>query len=381
MNPLLVTLSKMDTPRKIALFRVELLSAGDTGLAGRFFDWLQQAWNEFSSSKILKCELLLQILQIYLQLARLDQALAEELAFEGAHTILIKIMNLDNADEDDPTMCLLQEAACEIATRSTTFPIRVRRVSLSRNELIARLPLVFEYETNNTSNDCCKILIHQVVDRQSAQKDVGFVLWPAAVVLSQWLTRNASVLDGTVLELGAGCGLVGLVAGRLIQAKGNNSRVLLTDFNRVVLDNLSLNIRLNDLQDCCESVGLDFYMKSIDGTGWVDLDGTTRTQVDVVLAADMICQPSDAASAANCIFDCLVPGGSAFIVLGDSTHRFGVEFFRDACCEAGLEISEEIAIASGDLLQYGSVTDLEKTSGYVDGLALKMFKLKKPTGR
>ena len=60
----------------------------------------------------------------------------------------------------------------------------------------------------------------------------GFVMWPSAVMLSRWLARNPSIVlggrgggaaeasaaaEGDILELGAGCGLVGLTAAALLR--------------------------------------------------------------------------------------------------------------------------------------------------------------------
>jgi predicted nicotinamide N-methyase len=41
--------------------------------------------------------------------------------------------------------------------------------------------------------------------------------WPSAVVLSSWLLANPEILyNRQILELGAGCGLTGLVASRIV---------------------------------------------------------------------------------------------------------------------------------------------------------------------
>ena len=42
-------------------------------------------------------------------------------------------------------------------------------------------------------------------------------MWPSAVVLSSWLLENPHVLyNKDIIELGAGCGLTGLVASRIV---------------------------------------------------------------------------------------------------------------------------------------------------------------------
>lgn len=185
-------------------------------------------------------------------------------------------------------------------------------------------------------------------------------MWPSAVVLSRWLASNPTFVTGKrCLELGAGCGLVGLAAARLQQkhviiSGGNRSEnneceqqspcgcVILTDFNKSVLENLKRNVDLNDVAEQCQVSGLDFYEQkgsmSDDKTTttWRDIDGVQHEQVDVVLAADMICQPDDAYASARTIHDCLRIGGRAVVVCADASHRFGVDHFEDACRQVGL---------------------------------------------
>ena len=89
------------------------------------------------------------------------------------------------------------------------------------------IPLSFTINSRCRVANAVKILINQVTDRQSAQKDVGYVMWPSAVVLSRWLVSNPTELRGkTVLELGAGCGLTGLVAAKIMHSYTNQSETM-----------------------------------------------------------------------------------------------------------------------------------------------------------
>lgn len=71
----------------------------------------------------------------------------------------------------------------------------------------------------------------------------GQILWPAASLLSQYIAANPSVLNlvSCALELGAGLGLVGLLAAQ-------RCPVVLTDHNDVVLRVLGKNAELNQAQ-------------------------------------------------------------------------------------------------------------------------------------
>ena len=217
------------------------------------------------------------------------------------------------------------------------------------------------------------------------------VMWPSAVVLSTWLLSNSKFICGKkVLELGSGCGLVGLVAAETAwgNKEGDNElsfHVTMTDFNETVLRNIDRNIRLNDFSGVAEANKLDFYDQSGNNKtgGWLDGAGTCHRPVDVVVAADVICKPEDAIAVANTIHDALKPGGKAAIVSADAKHRFGVDKFEAECHRLGLSIiSTDVAdINNGDLLSscYGSgnLSGIESTSGYVTGMSLTMFQIEK----
>jgi predicted nicotinamide N-methyase len=214
-------------------------------------------------------------------------------------------------------------------------------------------------------------------------------MWPSAVALSRWLMTNPSAVCGKrVLEIGAGCGLTGLVAARLQkqwdadssnvldQQQQQRQGVIISDFNTTVLQNLQHNVVLNSVDDICNVVGLDFYQQSGTASSWKGMDGAARDQVDVVLAADMICQLSDAVGAANTVHDALLPGGTGIVVCADAAHRFGVDRFHAECQRVGLETSVQDLgeLNKGKLLSMG----FEQTAGYVEGMRLLLFLLKKP---
>lgn len=340
------------------------------------------------------------VLSLHLSVGKSDPTLAEEMAREGSHLTLLRLASFDLCvlgdtftEEDEDAVVVLQDLACEIGSLGGgAFPIKYSPFSIG--ELSSRLPLHFtikpldveKEEKENCSDQ--SILINQVTKRQSAQEDVGFVMWPSAVILSAWVVSNPHLLSGkTVLELGAGCGLVGLVAAGVKKADVENGRrttecaaseVLLTDFNRVVLRNLEQNIRLNSLAEFARTEMLDFYAQrgSDDAGGWLDGSGEKREPVDLVLAADVICKPEDAVAAANTIFDCLKPGGDAYTVSADAMHRFGVERFESECSRLGMNVyaTDVEELCDGQLLNRRS---LEQTSGFVDGMTLTMFHITK----
>ncbi|KAG1370937.1 putative protein N-lysine methyltransferase METTL21A [Cocos nucifera] len=66
------------------------------------------------------------------------------------------------------------------------------------------------------------------------------LVWPGAVLLNDYLTKNAEILEGhSVIELGSGVGITGILCGRFCQ------KVVLTDHNEEVLEIMKKNIELH----------------------------------------------------------------------------------------------------------------------------------------
>lgn len=217
-------------------------------------------------------------------------------------------------------------------------------------------------------------------------------MWPSSVVLARWLVSQdpSLIRNKRVLELGAGCGLVGLVAAGIMGSTSNQDvedevgSVVLTDFNPIVLENIRRNIALNpSLQHQKRQIAsvatLDFYQQTGDSDGWwIDGEDQFQPAVDIILAADIICQPSDAVAAANSIHDALKPGGCAYVVCADAEHRFGVNVLERECLRVGCSVTtQRVAdMYQGRLLD--CETMLHLTAGYVDGMKLTMFEIRKP---
>ena len=94
-------------------------------------------------------------------------------------------------------------------------------------------------------------------------------MWPSAIILSRWLISNPNVIkDKNVLELGAGCGLVGIVAARILSQKSSrrieddSQQVIITDVNELVIENIQQNINLNDVSSIACVAKLDFYVQT-----------------------------------------------------------------------------------------------------------------------
>ncbi|CAN0062921.1 unnamed protein product, partial [Sphacelaria rigidula] len=176
-------------------------------------------------------------------------------------------VDLDDGEEDE-----VQAAAAEVAARVVSsgcaFPMRSAFPGDTSDLMSGRYPLEYDFiipggdrfstldsfETtgaitteafppsnlNVSEGRPVSILVRPVKERQHSQFDVGFQMWPAAVILSRWLCAHPGVLRGrSVLEVGAGLGLCGITAAHLA------STVTLSDFNPKVLRALEANVALN----------------------------------------------------------------------------------------------------------------------------------------
>ena len=381
----------------------------------------------------------------------------------------------DLLEEDSDALVDVQDLVYEIKSLSTSMlssSSSSQSMPFTDDELRTRLPLVYRLTSAHTrannadcgmqlhhnqyhetqtpqqllaagactcgftlnDNSATIIYIDQVRKRQSAQVDVGFVMWPSAIALSRWLVSNSHILTETakkgeiyqkapscttILELGAGCGLVGITAARIIkemsqkkvneegkgelreesgQQQRTQSVVIITDVNDLVLENISRNIDLNDVASLASVSKLDFYaqtgcsylgkwissvrIQNTMNTGLADAssasmenDDVVRDPVDVILAADIICQPEDAVAASKTIYDALRPGGKAYVVCANAEHRFGVEIFESECEQRGLAVAtaDVAEMYDGELLSM----DMETAAGFIDSMRLTFFEITK----
>jgi hypothetical protein len=111
--------------------------------------------------------------------------------------------------------------------------------------------------------------------------------------------------------------------------KYDTGHQVITDVNNTVLENIARNIILNNDVDSVSSVAkLDFHQQTGDNHDgkWIagEFGGISDQcdPVDIILAADIICQPADTTAAARTIYDSLVPGGVIAMSQGDVTGGF-----------------------------------------------------------
>lgn len=411
---------QLSSPRRIALSRIDHAKKRSGGLPALLISLLSTANHNIDGGQISntstnnnnnktvdavqqfcnqECtQTLFRTISLLSNVSQVDNTLREEIARAGCQAILKrvidKIKEYITICEAAPPTCITTthsieelldklmdylDVACELYS-----PIQSKGMPFTNEEIESRLPLVYNMSPSTDAGDNnhkSTILISQVTARQSSQGDVGYVMWPSAIVLSRWLLSNPqNILGKSILEIGAGCGLVGIAAARLISQSSNSAQqkmaVTITDVNDLVIGNIAKNIELNDVKEVASVAKLDFYQQTGHNKSGKWLEGVSseyRDPVDVVLAADIICQASDAVAAAKTIHDALVPNGRCFVVCADSDHRFGIEIFQEECEQIGLTVTTtNVADMSTDLL-----SDCHSTSGYVDGMNLTFYDIQK----
>lgn len=254
----------------------------------------------------------------------------------------------EDGEEENEVQAAAATVAARVASSGCSFPMRsTAPCSREEGSECGRHPLRYDFVvcggcTLATSNhiegrDCCpvvgeitpsqgtsqptcsngniSILVRPVKERQHSQFDVGFQMWPAAVILSRWMCANPEVIRGRcVLEVGSGLGLCGLVAAHLADT------VTLSDFNPVVLRALEANVALN--AGCTTAmIGVPASARreeggvSVSGAGElrrvaIDTPGQVRVRH---LDWDLLQAPEDAKSA------CQDPHGTPVLSEGSSS--------------------------------------------------------------
>ncbi|VEU40036.1 unnamed protein product [Pseudo-nitzschia multistriata] len=401
------------SPHELALLRIDSLHSkrdfiGENimrkiiGFTGGLANELNGILHEALLASVTDLPVLLKALKIIENITVTDPTLLEEIdTSEGFRDCLQKILHLQEGGEDENELLKsIQSIAMKIENSCSKLETLDKVVPFTESQLKARLPLIFDVPGNNTPRRDLKVMIHQVTSEEETEThDTGYVMWPASVILARYLAENPSLFLGTanneigdILELGAGCGLVGLVVATLLRqhkkeqrvgceetkdgfdhdSSVSNTSVIFTDYLPAILDNIERNIWLNDIDKSSVRVaGLDFFDQpgnddsKYDGSeqNWIDMEGAKQPQVSLVLGADILPYSNDAVNVANTIFAALVEGGKAFVISPRENKRYGVYDFPKACRNAGMDVSIiTCAKSAGSKYSSGEEIMVENTS-------------------
>ncbi|XP_038564646.1 methyltransferase-like protein 23 isoform X1 [Micropterus salmoides] len=140
---------------------------------------------------------------------------------------------------------------------------------------IAYKVFTFE-ESKKDTEESLSVCIPEVLDPH-----YGMYVWPCAVVLARFLwARREELRDKTVLEIGAGVSLPGVVAGKC------GAKVILSDNATTpqCLENCRRSCEANGLRDV-EVLGLTW--------GEISPDLVLLPELDVILGSDVFYEPQD----------------------------------------------------------------------------------------
>ncbi len=135
-------------------------------------------------------------------------------------------------------------------------------------------------------------------------------IWEAAIVLASYLAEQNLDWDSTVIELGAGMGIVGL----FLAASGHP--VTLTDYDDDALSLLKKNAVANRLDSAA--------VKKLD---WNDFEAPG--QFDIVCGAELVYRQADIKPAMDAVRKCIKPGGTVYIA-HDIRRISMIEFLAEA---------------------------------------------------
>lgn len=128
-------------------------------------------------------------------------------------------------------------------------PLRTPRDNPAKHDLSASLDsprFIISHAPKNKSTlsipcEKLQIRLRKVRELTDSHKKIGNILWISAISLGHWIIRNeqTTIAGKSVLEIGSGLGLCGIVAGRYARS------VVMSDFDPVIVRNLEYNVRCN----------------------------------------------------------------------------------------------------------------------------------------
>ncbi|XP_060700508.1 methyltransferase-like protein 23 isoform X1 [Hemiscyllium ocellatum] len=143
----------------------------------------------------------------------------------------------------------------------------------------------------------------------------GMYVWPCAVVLAQYVWFSRNTLRGkTILEIGAGAGLPGIVAAKC------GANVILSDSAELpnCLDNCRLSCQINNLEDV-PVIGLTW--------GQISPDLVLLPQIDIILGSDVFYDTED--------FENILT--TVFYLIRKNPHALFWTTYQERCADWSIE--------------------------------------------
>ena len=141
----------------------------------------------------------------------------------------------------------------------------------------------FTYDIQLDKDKCCKIILSGFkLDSDETDHSTGATLWQAAPRLADYINQNSKILckGKSILELGGGLGLCGIVA-----YYSGAKKVIMTDGDTKTLKGMRANVKHN----CDNDVGDRIQCKQLLwGSPHMNAFLEENGQYDTIIAADVI---------------------------------------------------------------------------------------------
>lgn len=178
--------------------------------------------------------------------------------------------------------------------------------------------------------------VKQVFDQSPQHDTTGVHLWSSSIVASYWmadLVKDGNPFAGKrIIELGCGCGLMGLVSA--IHSKyffnSQPAKLFLTDVSRLSLENADVNIHLNSaLLGENQSFVQVKYLNWFDQESIRSLDDSNpevQGSFDIIIGSDLVYNSDMETQLSKVVSELLSPQGTFYYV-----HR------HDRLCASNFE--------------------------------------------
>ncbi len=153
----------------------------------------------------------------------------------------------------------------------------------------------------------------------------GLHLWEASVVLSRYTLKHNQIFENKkIIELGCGCGLLGISILKEIPVE----KYTFSDYNTSVLNNLKDNLKLN---------GISFDNKKIEikQDDWKNYEKMAPNEYDIIIGTELIYKGGAVLELAKVIGKILKPDGKCFISM--PRQRAMTKTFLEYCENEGLK--------------------------------------------
>ncbi|RLN80965.1 hypothetical protein BBJ28_00001278 [Nothophytophthora sp. Chile5] len=212
------------------------------------------------------------------------------------------------------TRPLVQTLATSVAARAQRLWPRAVPLPLDPRDYIPK--------SADGKQDTKVVLIRQVPTRMTGQRKTGYLLWGAAFVLARWVHLHRDLFAGkSVIEVGSGLGLGGITAARYA------TRTVLTDYQSDTCTALEYNAQLNrPFTHEFEPAKPEIRVSHLDWDVMETIEAVPKA--DVLIASDIICEPSTAEGFLRVVRHHVLGHASgegvAYLMNANSHSRFGV---------------------------------------------------------